>query len=148
MSEICREQLWIRVYSEVPIMGGREDGKGESVCGGVKVRACRENTKWERGADGTLSLFTEWHHITTKFNLISTKLHRSIWIQPPRRAERHDGRFFITVKENVVPLICSSGSPQSQMESAMRRCWANRAAPQQRRRRRMIWWEMKARTVW
>jgi len=28
----------------------------------------------ERGADGTLSVLTEWHHITTKFNLISTKL--------------------------------------------------------------------------
>lgn len=34
----------------------------------------RENKKWDRGADGTLSLFTAQHHITTKFNLISTKL--------------------------------------------------------------------------
>lgn len=34
----------------------------------------RENKKWDRGADGTLSLFTAQHHITTKFNLISPKL--------------------------------------------------------------------------
>ena len=54
----------------------RENRRGRGVCGGVKVRGCRGNrdTERERGADGALSLFTEWHHITTKFNLISTKL--------------------------------------------------------------------------
>lgn len=75
--EICREQVWARVYREEVRSGMKEKIEEEEVCVGAwrwEAAEGRENTERERGADGALSLFTEWHHITTKFNLISTKL--------------------------------------------------------------------------
>lgn len=85
--------------------------------------------KWDRGADGTLSLFTEQHHITTKFNLISTKLRQ---IHLDTASEKSLGArcvffliiyFFITVKKDVTPLICSSGSSWLQIGAGNESLW-------------------------
>lgn len=66
-----------------------------------------------RRADGSLSLFTKWLHITTKFNLISRSA-----TDPFGCGVRGEpgARWvcFIAAKEEAAPLICSSGSAAPQ----------------------------------
>lgn len=126
-----RMHLWVikrEIYSivmEEKIQGGTENGRKK--CLGVwrwwQPAEGRENTKWERRADGALSLFTEWHHITTKFNLISTKLRQIHLDTASKKSWRARRGIFIAVKEKVVPLISSSGSPQPQIGACDETLW-------------------------